>query len=109
MDQEGLRLTEILTTSAAVANYQGYAEVGPVHLLHAVAILQGEERMEDLGRPVSPLVPRSPGGGGAMPAVRELAGRWFALLGSDVSAVMTPEQIEAFVSEVRALLPPGAS
>lgn len=107
MDPEGLRLTEILTTSAAVANYLGHADVGPGHVLHAVAILQGAERLEDLGGPVSPLVPRGPAAGGAAPAVRELAMRWFALLGSDVSAVMTPEQLDAFVAELRALLPPG--
>lgn len=109
MDEECLRLTEILTTSAAVANYQGCADVGPEQVLHAVAILQGAESIEDLGRPVSPLVPRGPGSGGAAPAVRDLATRWFALLGSDVNAVMTPEQLEAFVAELRALLPPDTS
>jgi hypothetical protein len=108
VDHEGLRLTEILTTSAAVANYQGHPQVGPGHVLHAVAILRGELRIEDLGRPVSPLVPRGPGAGAAEPAVRDLAMRWFAILGNDVSAVMTAEQLEAFVSEVRALIPPGA-
>lgn len=109
MHHEGLRLTDILTTSAAVANYQGQTDVDPRHVLHAIAILQGAERIEDLGRPVSPLVPRGPGAGGAVPAVRDLAMRWFARLGSDVSAVMTAEQLDAFIAELRAIVPPDRS
>jgi hypothetical protein len=95
-----LRLTEILTTSSAVANYLGQPEVTAGHMLTAIAILRGEATLESLGRPVSPLVPRARGGGGADPRVRELARRWFARLGGDVTAALDDAQLATLVEEL---------
>ena len=97
---EPLRLTEILTTSSAVANYLGQPDVTAGHMLSAIAILRGEMTMESLGRPVSPLVPRVPGGGGADPRVRELAQRWFAKLGGEVGAALDDVQLASLVEEL---------
>lgn len=98
---EPVRFTDILTTASAVANYLGDATVAPGHLLHAVALLLGEQSMDDLGRPVSPLVRRS--GGAVDPRVRELVRRWFAALGSDIQATIEGDDLARFLDEVRAL------
>ncbi|MBE0609887.1 MAG: hypothetical protein IH609_10930 [Dehalococcoidia bacterium] len=100
---EPLRLTEILTTSSAVANYLGQPDVTAAHMLSAIAILRGEMTMESLGRPVSPLVPRVRGGGGADPRVRELARRWFARLGGDVGAALDDVQLAGLVGELNGI------
>ena len=102
---DGLRLTEILTTASAIANFVGDADVGPGHVLDAIAVLEGEKGMGDFGRPVSPLVPR--GKAGAAPAVREIAQRWFAVLGSDVKAALSARQLDELRAELRALPPAG--
>lgn len=98
---EPLRLTEILTTSSAVANYLGQPDVTADHVLRAIAILQGTQTMESLGRPVSPLVPRGPAGGGADPRVRDLAQRWFATLGRDLGAAFDDDQLADFIRDLR--------
>ena len=98
---DSLRLTEILTTASAIASFVGSADVGPRHMLDAIAVLEGNKRMDDLGRPVSPLIPR--GRAGADPAVMEIAQRWFAALGSDVEAGLTVSQLEGLRAELVAL------
>jgi hypothetical protein len=100
----GIRLTDVLTTASAVANYLGAGDVTPAHLRTALAIVLGEGTIEDAGRPVSPLVRRQPGGS-AQPAVRELVQRWFAALGGDPLATFTPEQLARFRADVEALPP----
>jgi hypothetical protein len=102
---EPLRLTDILTTSSAVANYLGESNVTAGHMLSAIAILRGEVTMESLGRPVSPLVPRARDGGGADPRVRELAQRWFARLGGDVGAALDDVQLASLVEELHGIAP----
>lgn len=86
--EDGIRFVDILTTASAVANYLAQPDVTAVHLLDAIAILAGEKTLADLGRPVSPLVPRGPRGqaAGADPAVRTLVQRWWAELGEDTAA-----------------------
>ena len=101
--RDELFLTDILTTSAAVADYIGADTVAPNHVLMAVAVLNGERGMEDLGRARSPLVPRRPGSGAVEPALRELSRRWYEQLGSDVRATLTAAQLTEFVAEVEAL------
>ena len=96
-----LRLTEILTTASAIANFVGAANVGPRHVLDAIAVLEGGKGMGDFGRPVSPLVPRAKAG--ADPAVREIAKRWFAVLGSDLEAALNASQLDALRAELVAL------
>jgi hypothetical protein len=98
---DSLRLTEILTTASAIANFAGDSDVGPRHLLDAIAVLEGAKGMDDFGRPVSPLVPR--GKAGADPAVREIAQRWFAALGSDVEAGLSATQLDELRAELLAL------
>lgn len=102
---DSLRLTEILTTASAIANFVGNADVGPRHMLDAIAVLEGEKGMDDFGRPVSPLVRR--GKAGADPAVREIAQRWFAALGSDVEAGLSAMQLGELRAELVALARPG--
>ena len=102
---ESLRLTEILTTASAIANFVGHADVGPRHMLDAIAVLEGEKGMDAFGRSVSPLVPR--GKAGADPAVREIAQRWFAALGSDVEAGLSAIQLDELRAELVALVRSG--
>lgn len=99
-----LRLTEILTTSSAVANYRGVPDVRAVDVLDATRILREEITLEDLGRPRSPLLSRvSPAGKSATHGVRELAQRWFAELGSDPTSAFGPGQFEQFLADLLAL------
>ena len=105
MPNDDIRLTEILTTASAVANYLGAVDVSADHLAYSIAILLDEITMEDLGRPLSPLVRRLPPGmgGGAEPKVRDLAQRWFAAVGGDVTAVLTTLQLQQFRADVEQL------
>ena len=101
---EGLRLSEILTTSSAVANYRGVRNVRALDVLDAVAMLRGEKALDDLGRPLSPMVSRISGAGsGATDGVRELAQRWFAALGEDPTAELDDQQQRNFELELSAL------
>ncbi|MGE0598258.1 MAG: hypothetical protein AB7J35_00345 [Dehalococcoidia bacterium] len=101
---DGLRLTEILTTSSAVANYLGSPLIMPSHLLAAIEILEGSRTLDDLGRPLSPLVSRVARAGDAVaPEIRELARRWFAELGGDPTAELEGEELQRFTQELRVL------
>jgi hypothetical protein len=101
--REPLRLTEILTTSSAIANFLGEPTIRASHLLRAIQILQGELTIEDLGRPVSPLVPRGRDSGGVEPNVQDLVQRWFAVLGSDAKAELSESQLAEFVDALRSI------
>ena len=103
MSADAIRFTDILTTASAIANYLGVSEVTAAHLLDSVAILEGAKTMDDLGRPVSPLVPRPRGGPGATDEVRQLAQRWFASLGSDPLAELDLAALERLRHDVAAL------
>lgn len=96
-----MRFADILTTASAVANYLGVPEVTPAHMLHAIAIQEGSESLEDLGRPASPLIARGAGGSVA-PAVREIVQRWFERLGRDANVELDTAALEALRDEVRA-------
>ncbi len=92
--EDGIRFVDILTTASAVANYLAQPDVTATHMLDAIAILAGEKTLADLGRPISPLVPRGPRGqaAGADPAVRTLVQRWWAELHQDTSAELDVAQ-----------------
>jgi hypothetical protein len=77
-------------------------------MLDAIAILRGEKSLEDLGRPLSPLVPRR-AEGGAEPAVRELAQRWWNLLGGDIRATLDDTALAALRAELVSLASRGAA
>jgi hypothetical protein len=85
-----------------VADYRGQAMVSAEHLLTAIEMLRGRVTLEDLGRPVSPLVPR-PGQRGSEADVRELVQRWWKELGEDVNATVGGEGLERLVEELRAI------
>lgn len=103
-----LRLAEILTTSSAVANYLGERDVSARHVLAAIDILEGTKSLDDLGRPLSPLVSRMAGAGsGADDAVKALAQRWLAALGGDVQAELDEAQLAGLKAELSALAAEG--
>ena len=100
---EGLRLTEALTTSSAVATYLGAHSVTAEHVLTAIGILRGTVPLDDLGRPQSPMLSRATGAGREVDAlVREIAQRWFSKLGSDPFAEMDAEQVSELEADLRA-------
>jgi hypothetical protein len=98
-----VRFTDILTTASAVADYLGEPEVKPGHVLEAIAILRGERDLPDLGRGVSPLVPRGAGRGLVAQAVRDLVQEWFERLRRDVTAELSEGALASFEAEVLAL------
>jgi hypothetical protein len=102
---EPLRFTDILTTSSAVANFQGAALLTAAHVLDAIALLEGAKSLADLGRPV-PAFSRRPGFGdaGAEPGVRAVVQRWFAELNHDYLATFTPDQLQLFRAQIAALI-----
>src|SRR5438045_7101463 len=102
---EPLRFTDVLTTASAVANYLGAEDVTASHVLDAIAVLRGEKGMEDLGRPLSPLVRR--GQAGADAAVRALAQRWWTELGGSPDAELDEAALERLSAELRALADAG--
>jgi hypothetical protein len=94
----------VLTNASAVARYVGAGSVTAAHMVDAIGILLGETRMEDLGRPVSPLAQRSSGGALEVdPLVRELVRRWFDRLGSEPMTVLTDHEVAAFRAELEQL------
>ncbi len=101
--REPLRLTEILTTSSAIANFLGEPTIRASHLRRAIQILHGELTIEDLGRPVSPLVPRAPDAGGVEPGLQQLVQQWFASLGHDVAAELSDAQLREFAEALKGL------
>lgn len=99
MNQDRIRLVEVLTTASAIANYLGEPNVSTEHLRASLRILKGESSMDDLGRPLSPLVPRgaSPG---STPGARAFAQRWYQSVGGDPRAELTPAQVEQMEREL---------
>lgn len=97
------RLTDILTNASAIADFVGEKDVSAQHMLDAIAVLNGDKTIDDFGKPAPPMLRRFRGPAGADPRVRELAQRWFADLGSNVSAELTGEQLAALAAELRAL------
>ncbi len=102
---DGIRLTDVLTTAAAVANYVAAPVVEPRHMLDAVDVLNGDRTMDDLGRPRSPLIHAHRGPAPVNPAVRDLVQRWYQDLGSDVQAELTGGDLERFCKDLREIPP----
>lgn len=103
-----ISFTDILTTSSSVASYLGVANVAPEHLQNAIALLLEEITLEDVGRPLPPLVPR-PAPGPAKPPVRELAQRWLARLDNDPARPLTDSELLSIRVEIAELIETGSS
>lgn len=101
MAGSGVRFTDVLTTASSIATYLAAPEVSPAMLLDAIAVLLGEKTIDDFGRPLSPLVRRPDPA--VPPAVRSLAQRWYARLGSDVTATLDDAAIAELRAEIAAL------
>ena len=99
-----IRFADILTTASAVASYLGVATVTAAHLIESVAILRGEKSVEDLGRPVSPLVSRSSQGADVEPAARDLVQHWFFAVGQDINATLDEDETALLVVQLAGLL-----
>jgi hypothetical protein len=102
VDDDALRLIDLLTTASAVANYLGAGDVRADHLRAAYRLARGEATLEEIGRPQSPLVPRR-GNGGATNGVRTFAQRWYALLGARPEGTLGASDLPAFTAELNAL------
>ena len=105
VEDDPIRFADVLTTGSAVANYLGEGEVAALHLVHAIDILTDQLAIEDLGRPLSPLVRRTPPGMGSTVqlAVQELVQRWYAELGSNHAATMTEAHLARLRTDLEAL------
>lgn len=97
---EPLRLTDILTNAASLADLERSEFVTAGHVLQAVRLLRGDDTATPGPSPVL-------GHGGrraiVVPEIRELAQRWFARLGRDPLATLDAQHLEAFLEEVRAV------
>lgn len=99
-----LRLTDILTTASAAANFTGERDVQLHHLAVAIDLLLGRKTLDDLGRPQSPMVSRMTGAGsGAASEVKELAQRWFEKQRGDVMYALSEAELEELAAEIAAL------
>ena len=100
---DAVRFLDILTVASTVARANAAEAVTATHLLDAIAVLTGEQDMEEAAGPVSPLG-RGRAGLGVEPAVRDLMQRWFERLGGAAEAVLTPEDLAELRTEITALV-----
>ncbi len=98
-----IRFVDILTTASAVASYLGAPLVTAAHLIEAVAILRGEKSVEELGRPVSPLVSRSSQGAEVEQTARELVQHWFFAVGQDINAALDEDETALLLLQLAGL------
>lgn len=100
---ERIRFVDLLTMASAVAGYLGAQELTPEHVVAALDVLEGSVNLEDLGRPVSPLVPKPPGGAAVAPRVREFAQGWVTRPGNDPTCPLSAERLALLRDEVARL------
>jgi hypothetical protein len=94
-----IRLTDVLSNAAAIADMESAPSVEPGHLLRAMQHLR-------TGSAVEPEAVRSPLGRGGRraqvtPEVRKLAQRWFTALGRDPVAELTASQLDELEADLR--------
>lgn len=105
-----LRLTDILTTASATANFTGERDVQLQHLLIAIDLLQGRKTLDDLGRPLSPLVSRMTGAGtGATEQVKALAQLWFERQHGDAMHELSTGELDELEAEIQELTRAGVT
>lgn len=100
---EPFRFVDLLTTASAVASYLGAPELTPEHVVAALAVLDRSLNLEDLGRAVSPLVPKPPGGPAVAVRVREFAQGWVTRPGNDPTCPLTGERLALLRDEIAKL------
>jgi hypothetical protein len=102
MTGERVRLTDIFTNAAAIADYTGDSEVRPAHLLEAIDHLRAGEpwKLGEDARPHSPLG-RAGRRAAVSAALREIAQAWFVRLGNDPLAELDGAALAEFVSAIR--------
>ncbi len=106
MTEHPVRLTDIFTNAAAIADYTGAAEVEPAHLLEALACLR-EGRSWQLPGDASPRSPLGRRGVRAAvpPKIRSLAQEWFRRFEGDPLAELGSSDIDDFVAEIERISP----
>jgi hypothetical protein len=88
----------LLTTAAAVADYEGLPVIGVDEFRRAVTILRGELAMEGLGKPLSPLVRRAPA---VVPdALQAVLQAWFSRLDHDVMATIGDDELAELLGDI---------
>jgi hypothetical protein len=101
MTEHSVRLTDIFTNAAAIADYTGAMEVEPAHLLEALECLRAGRPWQLPGdeRPRSPLG-RS-GFRAAVPApIQALARDWFQRLDNDPLAALDAAALDDLAAEI---------
>lgn len=97
---EPIRLADILSNAAAIADYTGADFVTAGHVLQAIGILRGELTAAELGSARAPLGRRGPRAI-VTPGVRDFAQSWYRRLGRDPSAPLSDERIDEAITELR--------
>jgi hypothetical protein len=103
-DGEPIRFVDVLTMASAVGSYLGAGEVTAEHVAHALAVLEGNAAIEGLGRGVSPLVPKPPGGIGVSEQVRAFVQGWVSRPGNDPTCPLGDERLALLRGEIAALV-----
>ena len=99
-----VRLTDIFTNAAAIADYTGESEVRPAHLLEAIEHLRSGNpwQLAEGARPRSPLG-RSNRRAQVPGPLREIARAWFEALGNDPLAELDAEALDDLIAEINAV------
>lgn len=85
-----IRFTDILTTASSITTYLGEDTVEPRHVMLALEVLEGDQGFASLGRPLSPMVRRRPGGPVVQADLKALVQRWWSYLGATPEAELDP-------------------
>ena len=84
-----VRFTDVLTMATSITNFLGEGLVEPKHAVLALDVLEGARSLESLGRPLSPLVRRAPGGPAVDDRLKLLVQQWWNDLGATPDAELT--------------------
>jgi hypothetical protein len=104
MTREPVRLTDIFTNAAAIADYTGAAEVEPSHLLEAIDHLAAGRawQLSEESTPRSPLGRRGQRAG-VPDDIRTLAQRWFERGGGDPLVELDDRELDELRMEIEAI------
>ena len=105
---EPLRFLDILTTATAIASARNSNAVGVEEMLLAAKVTNGDIDITDIEGSIHPLLIRGSTERPVDRDVRALVQRWYSIAGGDAAAVLTAEQLSAFVRELEKLRTPRA-